>query len=284
MANWQKSLGVQGLRRTTRLGPAQRGACLAVAGLALWLVGCAGVTEGRPMGQVASDALIAEDFDRLPDGSGVPEGWWVEGGERVWIEQGRLRVRANPKDDAIAADRHNLVCTVWCPQPVQGDVRIAFDACVLASETDVRNINVFFLYSDPSGRPLHGTRHERQDAAYESYHGLNGYILTFLADVPKSRQYHADGTPKARLRLRRCPGFQLVDETHDYHCQIGRVYHVELVRVGGRVTGAVDGTVYLRWEDPTPPAGGLVGFRTFRTDLWFDNLRVSACSGERGAE
>lgn len=263
---------------TSRGRPCQ-GCAAAVVCLAALLAGCTTVTENAQMVAPPPAALIAEDFDRLPDGPALPDGWWVEGGEKVCIEQGRLRVQANPAEGAIAADRHNLVCTVWCPQTVAGDVRIAFDACVLASETEVRNINLFFLYSDPSGKLLQETPGERRTAAYDAYHGLNGYILTFLADVPKARQYHADGTAKARLRLRRCPGFALVDETYDHHCETGRVYRVEIVRVGGRITGAVDGTVYLRWEDPQPHAAGLIGFRTFRTDLWFDNLQVTRPTG-----
>lgn len=219
--------------------------------------------------------LLEENFDRYAEGTGVPEGWWVEGGEKVWIEKGHLRVQANPKDGKISADKHETVCTVWCPKEIKGDACIEFDACVLASETDVRNINFFFYYRDPAGKPLAETKAQRQDGAYDRYHGLDGYILTFLADVPKSRQYHPDGTAKARLRLRRCPGFQLADETYDYHCEIGRVYHVKLVREGGQVTCAIDGKVYLRWQDPKPLEAGLVGFRTFRTDLWFDNLKVT---------
>ena len=241
---------------------------------------CALLAASAPLPAPAS-SLIAESFDLTPSGKSVPDGWWVEGGERVGIEQGRLRVRANPTDDTYATNRSAGVCTVWCHQTVAGDLRIAFDACVIASAPEVRNINLFFLYSDPSGRPLNDTRRSRQDGAYAHYHALNGYILTFLSDYPAEREYHPDGTAKARLRLRRCPGFHLIQETRDHHCATGIVYHVEVVRKLGRITCAIDGKVYLGAADTAPHAAGLIGFRTFRTDLWFDNLKVTpAAEGE----
>ena len=243
--------------------------------------GCVLLTASAPLASPVPP-LIAEPFDQAPCGKGVPEGWWSEGGAQAEIEQGRLRVRANPADNTYAADPSAGVCTVWCPQPVAGDLRIAFDACVIASVPEVRNINLFFLYSDPSGRPLNDTRRSRQDGAYAHYHALNGYILTFLADYPAEREYHPDGTAKARLRLRHCPGFRLMQETHDHHCATGIVYHVEVVRKQGRITCAVDGKVYLDAADTTPHAAGLIGLRTFRTDLWFDNLKVTpVAEGER---
>jgi len=256
-----------------------------------WICGWAGLlaalaAAGAEAGKETTPmtTLVHETFDAYPNGTAVPPGWWVEGGERVFIEDGRLRVQADARPEALAPDRHNQVCTVWCPQEISGDVRISFQAMVLASETDVRNINLFFFYSEPSGRPLYETRAGRNDGAYSAYHQLNGYIMTFLADHPKAREYHPDGTGKARLRLRRCPGFELVDEARDYHCHIGRAYEVVITRRGGRITVAIDGTVYLDWQDAQPHAAGLVGFRTFQTDLWFDALEITRLSPVEGAE
>ncbi len=45
---------------------------------------------------MAGDLLYSEHFGKYKDGSGVSGDWWVEGGERVWIDGGRLRVKANP--------------------------------------------------------------------------------------------------------------------------------------------------------------------------------------------
>lgn len=219
--------------------------------------------------------LLSEGFDGC-SGEDLPAGWWAEGGERVWIQDGRLWVRANALDD-IAPDRGNVggfVCTVWCGTEVGGDLRVEFDAHVVASAPGVNNVNLFCLYSDPSGQPLYDTRAERAGADYPLYHPLDGYIVTFLQDPAATPR--ADGTRPARFRLRRCPGFALLQETHGYHCQQDRTYRVCFERRGRRLTYAVDGTVYLSADDRAPHDRGLIGLRTFRTELWFDNLEVTA--------
>ena len=225
--------------------------------------------------------LFSENFDRCPDGEELPKGWWVEGGERVWIEDDRLYVRANA-EKGIAGDRSNVgnyVCTVWNKTEFSGDIRVEFDANVVASIPEVNNINFFFLYSDPAGRPLFETRGTRPNADYTLYHGLNGYIVTFLQDPSKQAERRPDGTPKARFRMRRCPGFRLIDESYEYHCRKGVTYHVTMTRQGTRLTYAVDGTIYAAAEDPEPLEKGIIGLRTFRTELWWDNIRVTALDG-----
>ena len=225
-------------------------------------------------------AVFTESFDQCPDGEDLPAGWWVEGGERVWIEDGRLHMRANA-EEGIASDRGNVgdyVCTVWNATEFGGDLRIEFDAHVVASVPGVNNINFFCLYSDPGGRPLYDTRETRADADYNRYHDLNGYIVTFLQDASERGEAWPDGTLKARFRMRRCPGFRLIDEAFDYHCRQGVTYHVALTRQGARLTYAVDGVVYVSAEDPEPLASGIIGLRTFRTELWWDNIRVTALS------
>jgi hypothetical protein len=122
--------------------------------------------------------------------------WWAEGGERVWIEDGRLHVRADAP--AVAGGG---VATVWSRRPLPSDFEIELDAHVIASSTEVNNINLFFCYSDPSGRSLYSTRESRHSAAYNLYHQLNGYIATFVKEAGE-----------ARIRLRRNPGFSLLAE------------------------------------------------------------------------
>lgn len=222
--------------------------------------------------------LFSESFDHCPDGEVLPAGWWVEGGERVWIQDGRLHMRANA-DGSIASDRSNVrnyVCTVWNTTEFSGDIRVEFDAHVVASVPGVNNVNFFCLYSDPTGQPLYETRGARSGADYDLYHGLNGYIVTFLQDPSEQAEAWPDGTPKARFRMRRCPGFHLIDEAHDHHCRQGTTYHVAMTRQGAQLTYAVDGKVYASAEDPEPLASGIIGLRTYRTELWWDNIAVTA--------
>lgn len=43
------------------------------------------------------NVLLFEDFEDYQDGSAPPDDWLVEGGEKVWIEEGNIRVKANPE-------------------------------------------------------------------------------------------------------------------------------------------------------------------------------------------
>jgi len=203
--------------------------------------------------------LFRDDFSKGMDN------WWVEGGEKVWIQDGRLHVKAEDRP---------LVCTVWCKQELPADLQVEFDAHVVSSPIEANNINFFMCYSDPSGKPLYETREARSTAGYRLYHQLNGHIFTFLNDFKKESTPYPDGTTKGRFRMRRCPGFQLMTETYDYHCKRGVTYRVAIRKRGGDITYAIDGKVYLQGKDEQPLGRGLIGLRTFRTHLWWDNVKV----------
>ena len=192
--------------------------------------------------------------------------WWVEGGERVWVQDGRLHVDADPAADGPRA------ATIWARQVIRGDVKVTFDAHVVSSSADANNINLFLFYSDPAGKPLEATASQRADGAYNRYHALNGYILTFVNEPAEGA---AEGGP-ARIRMRRCPGFNLLAETRQHHSRSGRTYHFEIVRRAGKMTINVDGRPLLSADDPQPHREGLLGLRTFRTHLWWDNIRVES--------
>ncbi len=237
-------------------------ACLAVA-----VVLAAGAEQGAGMSE---RVVLAEDFDALADGP-LPGTWWVEGGERVAVEGGRLVVESDPEDD-----RPGGVCTVWNQTALPGDLRVEVDAHVIESSIAANNINLFLLYSDPSGKPLRETAESRESGDYRLYHGLNGYIFTFLNDREGKGGRDQEGGTRARYRMRRCPGFRLLTETFAGTCRQGVTYHLTVAKQGGRITFAVDGKVHLEHDDPRPWTAGLLGLRTFRTDLWWDNLKVVA--------
>lgn len=206
------------------------------------------------------------------DFSNGMERWWVEGGKRVWLQNGRLYVDSDPTPQEKDVP---VVCTVWCRQPFAGDVRAEFDAHVVSSSVNTNNINFFLHYSDPSGTPLHETRDARASAAYPLYHVLRGNIFTFLNDTDTKPAPPPPQEQKARFRIRHCPGFELLAETYAYHCRQGVTYHVAVETVGGRLSIAVDGETWLQADDPDAPRAGLIGLRTFRTVLWWDNIRVT---------
>ncbi len=208
--------------------------------------------------------VINEDFS-----SGFGN-WWVEGGEDVLVKNGGLHMSA---DGDV---RSNQMCTVWCRTPVKGNVKIEYVATVEGSEENYNNINFFFMYSDPSGQELVDTVAQRMDGDYHRYHELNGYIITYLNNPKDGAEMdNPDGTRKARMRMRRCPGFNLVTETFDYNSQQGVEYHFMITVVDGKIDFYVDGKKYLSWTDPQPLHGGLIGLRTYRSQICWDNVKVT---------
>lgn len=216
------------------------------------------------MSSSGSQYVIDEDFSR-----GL-ENWWVEGGEQVWIENARLMMRSDGPDVG-----HGMVCTAWCRIPHPPNFVLELDAHVVSSGSQSNNINLFFGYSDPSGRPLFDSRHERKHADYGQYHNLNGNIITFLNAQDAPRDPHSEQL-LARIRIRHCPGFQLLAETHAYECRQGVTYKLRVEKREGHIAFSVDGRPLLEARDPQPLGGGLLGLRTFRTFLWWDNIKLRA--------
>ncbi len=211
------------------------------------------------------NSFIQEDFSHGMDN------WWVEGGEKVWVEDGKLNVKAD--NPALPGGG---MATVWLRTPHPEDFRLELDAHVVASTIDANNINLFFSYSDPSGATLESTRQSRQTAGYNLYHKLNGYIITFLHEPDPPGTPSSDPSAKARIRIRRDPGFNLLAETYAYQCRQGVTYHIMLIKRGGEISFLVDGNELLKATDPHPLGGGLLGLRTYRTWLWWAHLRMEA--------
>jgi hypothetical protein len=187
----------------------------------------------------------------------------VEGGESVSVKDGHLLVNADPK----MANAPGHVATVWLKKEFSGNIQIDFDAHVVSSSTDVNNINFFLYFIHPGNTTLYDTRDLRANGSYRSYFDLNGYIFTFLKDDPKK--------DVARFRLHRCPGFELIAQNFAYHNRQRETYHVTITKRDKNLTFAVNGTVYLRaTDDKYNWTNGYIGFRTYQTDLWFDNLEV----------
>ncbi len=101
--------------------------------------------------------------------------------------------------------------------------------------------------------------------------------MTFLNDSAGEAEPYPDGSRRARVRVRRCPGFELLAETFAYHNRQGGTYHVAVRKAGGRIDVAIDGAHVLSATDAREPlTGGLLGLRTYQTFLWWDNISVTA--------
>ncbi len=212
---------------------------------------------------MADDYVILEDFS---DGMG---NWWVEGCDDVAVQDGRLVMRADNPDAESGS-----VSTAWCRTPHPADFVLELDAHVLSSRLDANNINLFLGFSDPSADDLYDSRRSRRSGAYKLYHDLQGTICTFLNDRLGEAEPHPDGSPTARIRIRHCPGFQLLNEAFIGRCRQGKTYQIKVTKRKGLIVYEVDGRELLRATDPSPSDGGLLGLRTFATELWWDNVRL----------
>ncbi|MEK6704696.1 MAG: hypothetical protein AABZ06_02815 [Bdellovibrionota bacterium] len=59
---------------------------------------------------------------------------------------------------------------------------------------------------------------------------------------------------------------------------LNKTYHITITKEGNRITFAVEGAVYLdKADDAANPEhkSGIIGFRTWHTDLWWDNVKVT---------
>jgi hypothetical protein len=225
--------------------------------------------------------IFQEDFSTYENAK-LSDIWWVEGGEEVTIDEGHLRIKANAQDSEKIKKGGN-VCTVWLNKVFNdSDIAVEFDAQVIGSRIPnsnlaPNNINFFFLFSDPKGIPLKDTMKARSDGKYTYYHSMNGYIFTYLNDVYGKGGLYGDGSTKARSRMRKCSPnkpFKLLVETYDHHCKSGVTYHFRIEIKHGYLSFYVDGKKTMEAKDEAPHKRGLIGFRTYQTDLWFDNIKV----------
>ena len=137
-----------------------------------------------------------------------------------------------------------------------------------SSSDTANNINFFFMYSDPSGKHLRQSAHERKSGLYQLYHQLNGYIFT---NVTNGNEL------EVRYRLRDNPGFELIDEVFTDESRIGQTRHIQIVKINDRLQYWVDSEKRVDVVDnkfnPVHEQG-LIGLRTWHTSLWMDNLIV----------
>jgi len=227
-------------------------------------------SRARKVCAVADSLLVVEDFEGpavdLGDGS-VRSGAWFEGaagGSTARIENGHLEVNTPPGKAA----------TVWLARELSGNIQIEFDVRVLDDGRTARNMNTLLFFTDRSGRPLYATRSERVSGGYRQLHGgrdpehnLAGLIITFLSVGELE-------TP--RVRLRHVPPFNPVlhEVNGVYHARSDHTYHIRIRRQDSRLQYVIDGNLMFDVDATGLPRKGLFGFRTWNTNLWWDNLKI----------
>jgi len=182
-------------------------------------------------------------------------GWTVEGAAEAAAVGGRLMVDATESETPGA--------TVWCDEMFAGNIRFVYDACILPPVSR-DNMNVFFFFQE--GETPEAELAERvKTADYGLYHEHRTYIATYVSE-----------NGGIRARMRKCPGFNLVCESHPEGALEALVpYRFEIIHCDGRFSFRVDGIEVLQYTDMDgSQAAGLFGFRTWNTKMWWSNFRA----------
>lgn len=155
------------------------------------------------------------------------------------IEKGQLRVRG--------AKNHPL----WLLRTLPDDVRVELDARSESPDGDIK----VELFGDGASH-AHGDRYEA--TSYVIIFGGWNNSKNVLARLDEHGVDRVVG-PERRV-------------------EPGRTYHFRIDRVDGRLRVWVDGEQLLEMTDPSPLRGrghDHFGFNNWKSDLWFDNLRVT---------
>lgn len=209
--------------------------------------------------QMEVEPLAADSFD------GDLQDWVVEGNSRAYTNEGKLHIETPEKGYA----------TVWYKVPFEGNQLIRFKARVLPPG-QASNINFFFCASLPDEGDFFAPQ---RTGAYNEYHDINNYTMTFTGRRDDRRE---DGTLAAPgyMRLRKNPGFNLVDENLAFKAEIEIDYDIAILKVGKRIKVFVNDVPALDWWDysrtgtDVSHAGGYAGFRTFWSRLEIDEFEV----------
>ena len=227
---------------------------------------------GHPKRESDKDILVIEAFDSGPPERELPATWWFEGagsGATARIKRGRLHVDAD--------NRKGQAGTAWLDLPLAGNLEVEFDVRVESAIEESNNVNFFLFFRDPDGVPLRETRDERASGSYRLFtrDRLVGLVMTHVAN----------GTPvNARTRLREVPPFEPpLAEFFGTDLTAGETYHIRIQVVDGHIRYFKNGRLLLEGEikDFDHSIPGHLGFRTWQTELSWDNLIVRRISRGR---
>lgn len=155
------------------------------------------------------------------------------------IEDGRLRVDG--------AKNHPL----WLLRTLPRDVRVELDARSESDEGDIK----LELFGDGAS---FAKRDRYEATSYVIIFGGWNNSKNVLARMDEHGADRVVGPPRK--------------------VEPGRTYHFRIERSDGALTVWVDGQVLLSMDDPNPlfgPGHDHFGFNNWKSDLWFDNLKVT---------
>jgi hypothetical protein len=181
-----------------------------------------------------------------------------------WIMEGRAETSAMPAGLLVvttpAPDGTNPGATLWWHEELPADVLIEFLAgAELPAENNAANLNLILHAREADGSPYRADR----SGKYDEYHQIPNYILTLTG-----------GFQEGWARVRRNPGFGLLSENQEIRSEPGKNYHVRVAITGGRLRYWLNGRLIHDLRDPNPLPGGRFALRTWRSRVWWSDLRI----------
>jgi hypothetical protein len=218
-----------------------------------------GVAAAAPLStiriQTDGDTWIENDLARESFSDATwRDRWIVEGDSEFSARDGRLHVATSQ-------------ATLWWHEALPPDVSIEMKAGVdLPAENNAANLNLFFHARELNGAPYRFGR----SARYEEYHSIPNYLATLTG-----------GVQEGWSRLRRNPGFEILSEDKSTRSEVGRTYGIRVVIAGGRLRYWLDGKLIHDARDPKPLPGGHFALRTWRSRVWWSDIRFAALKRTR---
>ena len=98
----------------------------------------------------------------------------------------------------------------------------------------------------------------RSSAGYNLDRGMSGCIITFVSHAAAEDGRNADGSTKARIHIRKNPGFRLLKETFAKEFRADATCRLSLTKHGGAIRFGVDGETLLEAVHDQPWPEGLM--------------------------
>jgi hypothetical protein len=223
------------------------------------VLGCAAMVQAQVSPQ--RHYVIGDPFNYYAQLSD----WWAEGGKKVDQHRWGMQIDC---DAPTPAEGSSVSVFNRRPLPA-GDLVVDYTIQAM-DDTGVpaRNFNLLLNTDMPDGASLYQTRELRTDGDYKKYHQLNGYIFTFVND-------NTNDYKTGRIRIRRCPGFELLAERQTDVIEAKKRYHIIIRKIGNTLSMEVNGKLMLKTVDEKGVwQGGYVGLRSWRSNLICMNFSV----------
>jgi hypothetical protein len=183
-----------------------------------------------------------------------------------WFEEGLGRF-SMPRPGVMEVDAVEGGYTAFLRTELPDDLLVRY-RCTTLPPQGQNNINII-SHCQP---PERGEWPIVEAGRYKGYREMPNYIVTFVGGY---NEFEGVRECDGRQRLRRNPGFALIDEKEVYPSDLERPYEITFTVLGGRVRYYIDGQKVFDWQDPEPiTGGGFFAFRTYKTHEVYEDLVI----------